>query len=116
MASETYAEALKHVLKYEGGFVNNKNDPGGATNFGVIQRTYSGYRKRKGLKPRSVKLIEPAEIADIYRNDYAAKVRFDDLPPGVDFVVFDGAVNSGPMQSVKWLQRALGVKVDGRIG
>src|SRR5688500_17096341 len=95
MAAETYAGALNHVLKYEAGYCNHPADPGGATNFGVIQRTYSGYRKRKGLKPRSVKLIEPSEVAEIYRNDYAMKVRFDDLPPGVDFVVFDGAVNSG---------------------
>ncbi|MFC0282394.1 glycosyl hydrolase 108 family protein [Camelimonas abortus] len=52
----------------------------------------------------------------IYRQQYWEKIRGDDLPPGVDYVVFDGAVNSGVAQSAKWLQRALGVRVDGIIG
>src|SRR5215207_161521 len=116
MAAETYAEALKHVLRYEGGKVNHPADPGGATNQGVIQRTYTGYRKRNGLQNRHVFKMEPHERDAIYRSQYWDAVKGDQLPPGVDFVVFDGAVNSGPMQAVKWLQRALGVKVDGRLG
>ncbi len=43
-------------------------------------------------------------------------MRGDELPAGIDYVLFDGAVNSGPVQSVKWLQRALGVRVDGVMG
>src|SRR5215207_178104 len=116
MAAENYADALRHVLKYEGGWSDHPHDTGGATMRGVIQRTYTGYRKGKELKVQSVKNITDAELAEIYRNQYAAKVRFDDIPAGVDFVIFDGAVNSGPAQSVKWLQRALGIKVDGLIG
>ena len=117
MERPTYAAALKAVLIHEGGYVNHSNDPGGPTNKGVTQRVYDGYRKRKGLVPRTVKMIERAEIEAIYRQLYADKIAFDDLPEGLAYVVFDGAVNSGPAQSVKWLQRALRMnRVDGVIG
>jgi lysozyme family protein len=65
---------------------------------------------------RSVYLMEPSERDDIYRNQYWNAVRGDELPAGVDLAVYDGAVNSGPAQATKWLQRALGVAVDGHIG
>lgn len=117
MTSQVYAKALKAVLVHEGGKVDDKQDPGGRTNQGVIQRVYDGYRARKGRPPRDVWLMEPAERDEIYRFQYWDVVRGDELPVGIDYVVFDGAVNSGPAQSVKWLQRALGgVQVDGQLG
>ncbi|SFJ54841.1 Lysozyme family protein [Bosea sp. OK403] len=117
MSSFTFAKALKVVLVHEGGKVDHPKDPGGRTNQGVIQRVYDGYRARKGRPKRDVYLMESAERDEIYRAQYWDAVRADDLPAGVDYVVFDGAVNSGPAQSVKWLQRALGgVKVDGALG
>jgi lysozyme family protein len=113
---DNYKSALTHVLVHEGGWSNHPRDPGGATMYGVTQRVYDAYRRRKLLPEQSVRQISRAELEAIYRTQYADKVRFDDLPYGVDYVVFDGAVNSGPAQSVKWLQRALGVAVDGVIG
>ena len=117
MTAQNYARALSRVLVHEGGYVNHPRDPGGATMKGVTQRVYDAYRKRRGDDPRSVRSIEDGELQTIYRRQYWNAVRGDGLPEGVDYVVFDGAVNSGPAQSVKWLQRALGtVKVDGVIG
>jgi lysozyme family protein len=117
MTSQVYAKALKHVLVHEGGKVDDPQDPGARTNQGVIQRVYDGYRARKGRARRDVWLMGPAERDEIYRFQYWDVIRGDELPAGVDYVVFDGAVNSGPTQSVKWLQRALGgVMVDGQIG
>lgn len=57
-----------------------------------------------------------ARAAEIYRADFWAKVRGDDLPDGLDMVAFDAAVNSGPSRGAKWLQCALRVEVDGAIG
>lgn len=111
-----YEASLKRVIVHEGGYVNHPKDPGGATMKGVTQRVYDAYRRRRQLPTQAVRGISAAEIADIYRTQYADKIRFDALPKGVDYVVFDGAVNSGPAQSVKWLQRALGVADDGVIG
>lgn len=110
-----FDRALVRVLHHEGGYVNHPKDPGGATNQGVTQRTYDSYRVTKKLKTRSVRLLEARERDDIYRAQYWTKVMGDDLPAGLDFVMFDGAVNSGPSQSIKWLQRALGRHYTGNI-
>lgn len=110
-----FKKALALVLVHEGGKVDHPKDPGGRTNQGVIQRVYNDYRKSKGLKPRDVYTMTPAERDEIYRRRYWDVIDGDELPAGVDFVVFDGAVNSGPTQSVKWLQRALGHYYQGRI-
>jgi lysozyme family protein len=56
------------------------------------------------------------QVKHIYTTDYWHKCRCDDLPDGVDYVVFDQAVNSGPGQSARWLQAAVGVPADGGIG
>lgn len=116
MVASNFDQSLKRVLVYEGGYSNHPSDPGGATMRGVIQRVYDGYRKRKGQPTRSVKYLTDAEMKDIYRSQYWDQIRGDDLPSGVDFVAFDGAVNSGASQSAKWLQRALGIKADGNVG
>jgi lysozyme family protein len=116
MAQSRERESLAKVLAHEGGYVDHPADPGGPTNKGIIQRVYDGYRRNKGLVERSVRLITDAEVTDIYRRQYANKIRFDELPAGVDFVVFDAAVNSGPSQAAKWLQRALRMnQVDGDL-
>lgn len=113
---DNFKAALDKVLEHEGGYVNHPKDPGGATNKGVTQRVYDGYRTRNGLSTRSVREIAPVEISAIYRASYWDLARCDRLPVGVSYVVFDGAVNSGVRQSAIWLQRALGVKADGLIG
>lgn len=107
---------LDLVLEEEGGWSNNPHDPGGATMKGVIQTVYNRYRHLKGLPTRTVRSITDAELAEIYEDSYWKKVRGDDLPSGPDLFTFDGGVNSGPKQSIKWLQRAVGAKADGTFG
>lgn len=116
MTASNFDEALKRVLVHEGGYVNHPADPGGATNRGVTQRVYDGYRDRLGRKRQSVRSITVAEVADIYKRQYWDAIRADDLPSGVDYCTFDAAVHSGSSQSAKWLQRAVGVTADGQVG
>lgn len=116
MTASSFDEALKRVLVHEGGYVNHPKDPGGATNKGVTQRVYDGYRARMKLPRQSVRSIKDVEVADIYRVQYWDAIRGDDLPRGIDYCTFDAAVNSGVAQGAKWLQRALGVKADGAVG
>ncbi len=117
MTAQNYARALSRVLVHEGGYSNHPEDPGGATMKGVTQRVYDAYRDRRRLKRQSVRMIDESELQEIYRRQFWNVVKGDKLPAGVDYIVMDGAVHSGPSQSVKWLQRALGtVKVDGVIG
>lgn len=112
----TYTRAMKCVHVSEGGYVNHPKDPGGATNYGITQRVYDAYRETKDLARRAVKLITSQEVADIYRTQYADKIRYDDLPAGIDYATLDGAINSGVSRGAKWLQAALGVSSDGKVG
>lgn len=112
-----FERCLQKVLLSEGGYVNRADDPGGETNKGITKRVYDAYRERVGKPVQSVRDISQAEIAAIYRAAYWDLAKCDQLPAGISYVVFDGAVNSGVSQSIKWLQRALGVvAVDGVIG
>jgi lysozyme family protein len=111
-----FERSLIKVLVHEGGYVNHPADPGGATNRGVTQRVYDDFLKSRQMKARPVKEITSAEVEAIYRQKYWNLMKGDQLPAGVSYVVFDGAVNSGVAQSVKWLQRALGINPDGLIG
>lgn len=116
MAQSTFDRALKLALAHEGGFSNHRDDPGGATNFGVTQATFDAWLKRQGKPARSVRTITDTEVAAIYKRQYWDAISGDDLPSGLDYAVFDYAVNSGPGRAVKDLQRVLGVKVDGALG
>lgn len=112
-----FKESLKLVLAHEGGYVNHPKDPGGATNFGVTQAVYNSWRNRNGKPTRSVKdIAKTTEVPAIYKEGYWDKVRGDQLPDGVDYAVFDYAVNSGPGRAIKDLQRVIGAGVDGVIG
>ena len=110
-----WPRCLAQVLKYEGGYVNHPKDPGGPTNQGVTERVYDAYRKDKHLPIQSVQKIEPIEVSDIYQDQYWNKCECDRLPSGIDFVVFDYAVNSGVNRASRALQAALGVVQDARI-
>jgi lysozyme family protein len=113
---ENYAAALKQVLKYEGGFVDHPKDPGGPTNKGVTQAVYDAWQKSQNLPTQSVRNISDSAVAAIYKQQYWDRVRGDDLPSGVDFAVFDFAVNSGVSRAAKYLQAVVGVTQDGVIG
>lgn len=111
-----FAPSLAAVLIHEGGYSNDRLDPGGATNKGVTQAVYDDWRRAKGLATRSVRSLEQAEVEAIYRKRYWDACRCDDLPSGLDYCIFDFAVNSGVNRAVRYLQRAAGVLDDGQIG
>ncbi|MEM8791603.1 MAG: glycoside hydrolase family 108 protein [Pseudomonadota bacterium] len=113
---QNYQYIYDTVAVYEGGFVDHPRDPGGATNKGIIQRTYDAYRTRQGLETRTVRLITDEEVQAIYRNQYWNTIRGDELPSGLDLAIYDFGVNSGPSRAVRFLQEILGVAADGIIG
>ena len=108
--------ALAAVLTHEGGYVNDPQDPGGATNRGVTQRVYDIWRADHQLPIRSVRHITPAEVFAVYKRGYWDRIRADELPSGLDYCLFDLAVNSGPDRAIRFLQEALLVDVDGKLG
>lgn len=116
MTQSSFSKVLPLVLAHEGGFVNHPADPGGATMKGVTQAVYNAYRDNRGQPRRSVKEITRAELHDIYKRQYWDMCNCDQLPAGVDYAVFDYAVNSGAGRAVKDLQRTIKAKVDGQAG
>jgi lysozyme family protein len=113
---QNFAASLAAVLKHEGGYSNHPKDPGGATNFGITQRIYDAWRSNSHKSQQSVKAITKDEVETIYYQQYWIMVRGDQLPTGVDYCLFDYAVNSGPSRALKDLQKQLGVKIDGIPG
>ncbi len=112
---ENFDEALKALLKHEGGYVNHPADPGGRTNLGVTQRVWEEWVGH-AVDEQTMRGLTPDAVAPLYRQRYWDAVRGDDLPSGVDLVVFDCAVNSGVGRASKFLQRVVGVADDGKIG
>jgi len=115
-SSPALTASMPFILRWEGGYVNHPADPGGATNKGITQKVYDGWRTRQGLATRDVRQLEDAEMHAIYEAGYWLPPRCDLLQQGLDLVQFDTAVNMGPKRAVEFLQRAVGCGVDGDFG
>lgn len=110
-----FDNCLKHVLAHEGGFVEHPNDPGGATNLGITKDTW----ERWVGHPVSVDVIRALTVDDVtpvYREKYWDRAKCGALPVGMDYCVFDTAVNSGPGRAIKFLQETVGTTPDGVLG
>ena len=112
---ENFDAALAAILHHEGGFVNHPKDPGGMTNLGVTKRVWEEWVGHE-VDEKTMRALTPADVDTLYRRKYWDKVRGDELPTGVDYIVFDAAINSGPGRAAKWLQTAVGAVPDGAIG
>ena len=115
MSASNFDVALRQVLKSEGGYVNHPSDPGGRTNLGVTQKVWEEWVGHP-VTEADMRALTPELVAPLYKKMYWDKVRGDDLPSGVDYVVFDIAVNSGTGRAAKMLQQVVGVPADGAIG
>lgn len=91
-----FQKAINHLFKLEGGYSNNKFDKGGATNYGITQKTYNAYLKKQNLQNKKVKDITKEESMSIYYREYW-------LPSGANkitdfklaYLLFDSCVNHG---------------------
>jgi len=108
---DNFDECLKMLLHHEGGYVNHPSDPGGETNLGVTKKVYQEWGGTKDMKDLTVEDVSP-----IYKKNYWDRCKCDDLESGVDWVVFDWAVNSGTGRSAKAIQKICGAAQDGAIG
>lgn len=106
-----FDEAFHELLGHEGGYSNHSDDPGGATMWGVTERVarVNGY---KG----SMRELPVEKAKEIYKKDYWDAVQADILPDELRYTIFDAAVNSGPVQAIKWLQACLNVEQVGVLG
>ena len=108
MKVNDYLDAL---IAREGGFVDHPRDPGGATRYGITQRVARTHGYQGDMRELPV-----SEARRIARIAYWDAVRADEVPDAVRFDLFDAAYHSGPVQAVRWLQRAAGADDDGKLG
>jgi len=110
-----FKRSLSLVLKHEGGWADHPKDPGGATMKGVTLATFRSFVKPNATKD-DLRKITAEQLETVYRRHYWDAVLGAKLPDGVDYAVFDFAVNSGPARAAKYLQAVVGVAQDGKIG
>ena len=121
---QSVTDIADQIVAREGGYVNDPDDPGGATNFGVTIHTM----RRLGLDldgdgkitPSDVKRLTRAQARDIFLQHYFHKPRIGELPEPLRATVFDMYVNAGG-NAVRILQRLLAkmgyeLTLDGSLG
>jgi lysozyme family protein len=111
-----FPRCLDIVLGYEGGYSEEPGDPSGATQFGVTIGALRDFRQDTSLGVEDLKKLGRDEACEIYRTRYWNVLRCDDLPNGVDLVVFDFAVDANAGRAARALQQVVGAEADGSIG
>ena len=105
--SVKFLTAINRVLGHEGGYVHDVNDPGGETKWGISKRSYPSV---------SIKELTRNQAVAIYYRDFWLKAHCEELSDGAGYQLMDSAVNSGISQSIRFMQRAVGVAEDGVYG
>lgn len=82
----SWEKSIAFVMAREGGYVNDVNDPGGETNFGITKASYPNL---------DIKNLTPDMAKSIYFTDYWLKSGAQTLVTGLDLMHFDCAVNEG---------------------
>lgn len=120
--SPNFDRCFEFTLGREGGFVNDPKDRGGATNHGISLRYAVGKGRVLDLDhdgdvdAADIRLITPDIARTLYRADFWVPSGCEGLPGPLGLIVFDSAVLCGPARAPRWLQQALGVAVDGKVG
>lgn len=116
---DRFDKFIERVLSSEGGYSNDRKDPGNwtggkvgvgelkGTKFGIAANTYPHL---------DIRNLTWEQAKQIYRRDFWQAARCDAMPPLVGFQLLDAAVNSGIPRAAMWLQKVVGAKVDGKIG
>ena len=110
-----WQKSFELMLQSEGGFVNHPRDPGGMTNLGVTKATWESWVGRE-VDEAEMRGLTADKVDPLYKERYFDAVRGDELPAGLDYLMFDFAVNAGAGRAIKILQAAVGVTPDGGFG
>lgn len=102
-----FDDAFQIILRLEGDESDDARDKGGFTRFGISSKSYPQL---------NIKNLTLTDAKQIYFSDYWRRQACDELPPGLDLLVFDCAVNQGASRAASFLQEILGLRMDGVIG
>jgi len=103
------------VIVNEGGYVDNPADPGGATNWGCTKAVWEQYIGHEVSK-EDIRNLTKEDVKPLYKRNYWDAIHGDALPSGLDYCLFDCAINSGVGRAAKFIQEIVGVFADGAIG
>ena len=104
-----FLNSLKIVFDNEGKYVNDKNDKGGPTNFGITQTTYDDYCRRHKKTYKNVKNLSLEDTITIYYNDYWKKLGLNNnINPIESLILFDTAVLHGVGRAKEFYKKANG--------
>lgn len=94
--------------KWEGGWSDHPDDPGGKTMYGITETRWHEYQDKMAMKRTPVRNITMAQALKFYRSEFWLACGADKLFPGVDLAVYDASVNSGVSRGRKWLLASSG--------
>ena len=111
---DRFGRIYEIVMKYEGGYVNHPNDPGGETYKGISRRSHPNW---EGWKLIDQKKVVPDDLVRrFYYDKFWKPLRCEEMPAPVGEYLFDFAVNAGIRQAVITIQSAVSVTTDGILG
>jgi lysozyme family protein len=102
-----FDQAFDKLIGHEGGYVNDRNDPGGETRFGISKRSYPG---------EDIANLTLDRARELYARDFWGPAGCDAMPDAAKLQVFDTAVNSGVKTAIRLVQKAVGTNADGVLG
>lgn len=111
-----YPSCYGFTREFEGGYVNDPDDPGGCTNMGITIGTLQAWRNDPTVDCTDVYNLSELEAGLIYAQNYWGPVWGNQLPIGLNLQVWDWGVNSGPGRAVEYLQQMIGATADGAMG
>lgn len=116
---QNYDDSFELVIGHEGGFTKDSRDRGNWTSGVIGKGTLKG--TKYGVSAMSYPSLDIVNLTvdqakAIYKKDFWDACRCDELPSGIDYVVFDAAINHGPSRAIKFLQAAVGAVTDGALG
>ena len=115
--NKNWQKSFQYMLQSEGGYadLSHLGDTGGMTNLGVTRAVWENWVGHS-VGEKEMRSLTPEKVEPLYKRKFWDACRCDDLPSGVDFIVFDMAVNAGVGRSAKILQKVVGTVPDGAIG
>lgn len=116
--------SINHVLKVEGGYVDDPADPGGATKYGITQKTWDVFNVQRGADTSHVRWISKCDAREVYESMYWEPLNLEQVHSDrIALCIFDQAVNQGLIRATKraqevvnFLTRGVNLKVDGLLG
>ena len=109
---DNFNDIIEKVLQHEGGYVNDPNDLGGETKYGITKRFYPDL---------DIKNLTKDKAKEIYYEDYCLKNKVDKMPLHLQYIYFDMCINMGKRTAVKILQgscigKGKKIALDGGLG